>query len=272
MTHSLKKLNDLYLREVKVEIPVPDSPKLDENGNRLMDSEGNVIMESHPPLVFYARKMNPLQHEKAVREVLASQIALKSLHDRPTDPDYELLYEAVDSIEEPVSFIAEVEVLRQRDKMEQELSAEDEWAEENRYQSLIDAWEGEPGYKKEVTENPDPADRSKECNAVWEQMQKFKHQLEARMRDWRIDRIKTLEKLPKEDIRRMVFDVLLQDKISNDWIVEYNTQRMIYGIYDENRERLFETADDVKAAPREAKVLFKDALDRITLNTTEVKF
>lgn len=268
MSHARLQLQELYIKDAKVEVPRPREVKLDENGQPVLDEEGKKVLVDVEPLVFYVRKMNPLQQENAARKAHAAQVHMRNLKDRPDDPDYEVLMEAAREINDKSMFIAEYEVARDKVKAAQELSDEDEWSKDGYYQSLQDAWESE--HKRNWTENK-PEDRSKEAVHVFEEIQRFESQLEDKLKKRRQYRAAELEEKPEEELVQIIFDQLVEQQCNQEWMRAFNVWRMIYGVVDEEKNPLFEDEDDVRSCPIEASRIFKKALDRIQLNITDVK-
>jgi mRNA-degrading endonuclease RelE of RelBE toxin-antitoxin system len=252
VSYARAALQDLYIKEARVEIPRPP------------DEEGN----ERDPIVFYARKMNPLQQESASRKASAAQIHMRRLQSRPDDPDYIVVDDAIDEIEDLSRFIAEVETGRERDKAEQELAEEDEWSKDNYYQSLIDAWT--PERQRDFTENADE-DREPETKKIWAEMKRFENELESLLKQRRTKRMAEVEELPLAEQRKIAFKFLLEQQCNTEWLRVFNIWRIIYGIVDEDKNPVFKDEDDVMSAPAEAQRIFRRALDELSLSVTEVK-
>jgi len=268
MSFARALLQDLYIKEALVEIPRPAEPELDEEGSPVLDDDGNAVMVDQDPIVFYARKMNPLQQESAARRASAAQIHMRRLVFRPDDPDYSIMESAVDEIEDLSMFVARVESNNDTDKMQQELSEEDEWAKDNYYQSLIDAWT--PKMKRDWTENTEE-ERDPESKRIWAELKRFDDILEDKMKSRRTNRAAEVEAKPEEEQRKLVFKILLEQQCNGEWMRVFNLWRQIYGIVDKNKDRVFEDEDDAMSSPIEAQRIFRQALDRITLSVTDVK-
>lgn len=252
MSFARAALQDLFIRDARVEIPRPP------------DEEGNV----QEPIIFYARKMNPLQQEGASRKASAAQIHMRRLQSRPDDEDYIVVDDAVDEIEDLSRFIAEVEVARERDKAEQELAEEDEWSEDNFYQSLIDAWT--PERKRDFSENAEE-DRQPETRKIWADLKRFNDELEALLKQRRTKRMAEVEEMPVAEQRKIAFKFLLEQQCNTEWLRVFNVWRIIHGIVDEEKNPVFETEDDVLSCPAEAQRIFRRALDELAISVTEVK-
>lgn len=252
MSFARAALQDLFITEARVEIPRP----VNEDGTE------------QEPIIFYARKMNPLQQESASRKAAAAQIHLRRLMSRPDDPDYLVLDDAVDEIEDLSRFIAEIESARESDKAQQELSEEDEWAEDNYYQSLIDSWDQEK--KRDFAENAEE-DRQPETRKIWAELQRFNGQLEDLLKARRGKRMAEIEEMPEQAQRELAFKFLLEQQCNSEWLRVFTIWRMIYGIVDENKDPVFETEEDVLSAPAEAQRIFRQALDKVAISVTDVK-
>lgn len=252
MAHARTKLQQLFIREQRVEIPTGE---VDEDGNEEV-------------LVFYARKMNPLQQENARRAADAARVHMQRIADRPDDPDYDVMEAAVDEISDLSMFIAEVEIARDKEKMEQELSEEEEWAQDNYYQSLIDAWTDD--MRRDFAENLDE-DRKPETKKIWAEMKRFNDILQDKIKRRRTNRAAEVEDWPLEKQRYEVLKILLEQQASQEWLRVFNTHRLMYGIVDEDKNRIFESEEDVWSTPAEAQRIFRQAIEEVTLPVTEVK-
>jgi len=267
MSFARTQLQELFIKEARVEIPRPEEPVLDADGNPKLDENENPIMKDPGPIVFYARKMNPLQQESASRMASAAQIHMRRLMFRKDDPDYLIIDEAVNEIDDISMFVALVEISREKDKMEQELSDKEEWAKDNYYQSLIDAW---PACKRDFTENAEE-DRKPETNRLWGELKRFNDELEDISKKRRQNRAAEIDAKPEEEQRRLAFEILLEQQCNTEWMRVFNVWRMIYGIVDEDKNRVFETDDDVMSTPVEAQKIFRRALDELSQSITDVK-
>lgn len=252
MSFARAALQDLFIKEAKVEIPRPP----DEDGNE------------REPIVFYARKMNPMQQESASRKASAAQIHMRRLQSRPDDEDYVVIDDAIDEIEDLSRFIAEVEIARERDKAEQELAEEDEWANDNYYQSLIDAWT--PELKRDFAEN-DEEDRKPETKKIWAELKRFNTELESLLKQRRTRRMAEIEEMPVEEQRKIAFKFLLEQQCNAEWLRVFNVWRIVYGIVDEDKNPVFENEEQVMSAPAEAQRIFRRALDELAISVTDVK-
>lgn len=253
MAVTFKTLRDLY--EIGREVDILD-PKNPEN-----------------PVKVYVRKLTPTQSEVAMRKASAARAMRGRVMEFPDDNEEKiLLFERVEDmggVEEWIGHLVARDIFDIRAKIEQELSEEEEWAQEGYLQSLYDAWND--GLLKEFAEK-DESERSEECTRVWNELRRFADQIEAAVEPARAKLVREYESEPAIVLRNKVAESLLSADKQVEWLRVYRLHQMLFGVQTpDTKEQVFSSIEEVDDLPIEVFRSLIQAVSDISLNVQDVK-
>ena len=207
-----KKLSDLYVvgREAKI-----------------ADGQGNEV-------TVWVQRLSPVEHEAAMRKAGAVRSRrLAEYRDPDSDEHQTTLMELAEyaTKEVLVDLIAIDEIAEKRLSTEAELSAEEEWADDDYLQGLYDLWlgdedEGVEGLKDVYAADPEDT----EAVRVFDELKRFEGQVSKRL-DGEIERL-TADYMAKsqEKLVELAIEKYLERKANEDFINEFETQQLIRAV------------------------------------------
>ena len=218
----------------------------------------------------YIRKLGPVQQQTAVRKANAQRATTSVMSSAEASrEEYEDLLERASGIprEDMIEQLAQAAVAEERSKVEQELSAEEEWIEDGRLQALVDAWEG--GLLADYLKGE--GSRSEESERVFEEMKRFTDVVDktigGRLREEKQD----LSQLSDDELVARMVKAEIEFQASMVWMRTFRMSQILYGVYNTDGERLFRNMEDVETIPAELFAKFSEALESLQIPTTEVK-
>jgi hypothetical protein len=246
-----RRLEDLYIRGRQVVID---------------DGTGD-------PVTVWMQKLNPLEHEKAIRKAGAAKArVLMALRDIDSEEYQEAYSDVVDlgPREALVEYLIADESAKIRDAKETELSFADEWRDENYLQGLRDAWEDPDAPLKDVyATNPD----DEEAHRVFLELKRFADQvaaevdpeIEALKQDW-VD-------APEEDIRKKTLERFIELRAGLAWLREFRRAEVYFGTRDseDHRKYYFASRDQVDGLANEVFFQLSTACQDLMVEPAEGK-
>ncbi len=244
------QLEDMYAQGMDFEIPHPT------------DSESASV-------TVYIRKMNPNQQQRAVRKANAAQIKMKQLAEGDSD-ELLIFQNEIDEMggrDAWIEHLSTIHAAGERAKIEQEVSAEEEWAEEGYLQSMVDLWDDE--MQLDYLKGDDASDETKR---IWEQMQKFSSSVESK--------VEVIQKLKAEDYEQQSDDeiraLLLKDTLNRnsgmEWLRVYRDYQILFGVEDpDSHTKLYENINEVENLPLELYKVFVQGIASMSTPVTELK-
>lgn len=224
----------------------------------------------------WIQKLNQNEHENAYRRAnqkRATFLALrKSLNDEEIlalKGEYEATFSDRDSM---IDYLVNDKIARVMEAREAELAATDEWAKENYYQGLLDAWHDglfESHALGEVEGNVD----YEEAKTVYAEMERFADQLNEKLdaeskRERRDYESWDLQKLDDEVTRK-----LIEAEADSRWLNEYKMCEIYHAVReaDNHRTNYFDSRSEVDEIPLETLLQLLKAYAEISLGLTEGK-
>jgi hypothetical protein len=206
------------------------------------------------PVVVWIQKMNPLEHEKALRKAGAAKAKILMVrHDRDSE-DWQEAYTDVEDTggrAELVEYLITEDVGKAEESAEAELSFADEWSKDNYLQGLRDAWDDPDHPLREVyAENPEDPEASR----VFLELKRFSDQVIARVAPEAERLRRDYEEVPEETVRERATEHLIELRAGLAWIREYRRCEVWLGTRDPDNH-------DAYYFPN------RDAVDRLSYDT-----
>lgn len=251
MTLNRLQIEEMYIQGTDLEVPNPSDP------------EGGYTL--------FIRKMNPNQQQIAVRKANAAQIKMKKLISSQDDPDELLIFEnEVDEIggrEEHIEHISLIHAAGERAKVEQEVSAEDEWSEEGYLQSLVDSWTDEMQADLLKEDDADP-----ETKRIFEEMQRFSESVNTKVEVIQKLKVEELNSLSDGQVRLQILKDTIERAAGMEWLRVFRDYQILYGIEDpSNHERIYAKIEEVQALPLALYKIYVQGITDMSLPVTDLK-
>lgn len=216
----------------------------------------------------YLRKLNPVEHETAMRRANAARSRTLSIKATPESDDYQDLYSTVVDFDREGLFLylVEDEKLARAGAIEAELGADEEWSKDDYLEGLRDAWEDK---LKEVwasnKEEPEAA-------RVWGELNRFNNAVNKQITGVAADFALGLEDRSDEALRQMVLDKFLTVRASLAWLTEYRRCEVWLATREmDKKTRVFKERDEVDDLPLEVYQGLADAYREMATEPTEGK-
>ncbi len=242
-----RRLSDLYILEKKITVD---------------DGEGGVDV--------IIRKLNPVEHESAMRRANAERARVLTLKNFPESDEYRAIYNQVlDLSEQPtlVDYVAGQESAQQMVNIEEELAAEDEWSKDGYLQGLRDAWEG--GLEKKYASDPEDP----EVLRVLEELRRFsglvEKEFEERVKDIRAK----YEHLAVSELQQKVMTQLLEIEGELAWMKEFRRCEVWFSTRDpeDSKKYYFQDREEVSTLSLPVLEQLMTAYRELTVDVTEGK-
>ena len=170
------------------------------------------------PIKLFMKKLGPLTQQKALKKANAARLKENLVMKRDDDDEDKMdVYNDVLEIgerDEWITYLAEMEIAGERQFLEQELSQEDEWAEDDYLQGLLDSWDDEMQAEFDKGEG----NRSEECQQIWDEMTRFNNILESKLKKRRNKAEAELEALDDNELFDKVAKSLSERNASIAWL------------------------------------------------------
>ena len=216
--------------------------------------------EGEEPIEVFIRKLNPVDHERAMRLANSARARTAVNQSDPESEDYQdvmggLLEYTKEAL---VVYLVEEERGGRKAVVEAEIEAEEEWEEKDYLQGLRDV---------DLETCPE-----EEGNRVRAELARFdakvKEELDARILDFEDD----LEGKPVDVLRQMVFDKIYDIRTSMSWLTEYRRCEMWLSTrLPDKRTYYFEDRSEIDDLPLEVFVQLQAAYQDLTVDPTEGK-
>lgn len=221
------------------------------------------------PIKVWVQKLNPVDHEAAVRRSGALRSRVLSLHAGDENPMVEeIRSDAYDLGEDGlVEYLITEDLGKKRMAVEGEFAAEEEWSKNDYLQGLRDAWVDTLAQR--YAENSG----DEEANSCLDELKRFAAAVnasvdshaEAMRRDYSD---KSLEQLIEQAVERM-----LQVRADMAWLSEYRKCEIWLSVRDHanHNEKYFTSREEVDQLTQEVVLILATAYREITLDGTEGK-
>jgi hypothetical protein len=217
----------------------------------------------------FVRKLGPAQQSQAVRMANADRSKLiVSLKDKESER-YLAAYAEALLLERDAKIeqLAQTEIAESRDKIEQEISENSEWADEEYLQSLIDSWEN--GLLEEWLKGE--GNRSEESERVWSEIQRFNEEISKKL-EGHLKRAKaSIEHLEDEELNERVAKAEIEYEASVAWMRTFRLYQIMFGVQTVEREQMFDDIKQVASLPAELFARLVECITELNTPSVEVK-
>lgn len=224
----------------------------------------------------WLQKLNPAEHEKAfiaANSARAVVYALKRQHDLPDEEkskQFLAIETEVDDLSQEksalVDLLAMTKTMDLRLRREQELASEEEWAEGNYYQGLVDAWLD--GLQERFNENPEDP----EAKRVEAELARFSELVDKRVEKERNRVIEELLTRPDNVLRKETIDMLIESQADAVWVNEFRRHQLYYAVRDpETKKRYFDDVEEVFALDPRIEQQLNAFMDELNIDSTTGK-
>lgn len=243
-----RRLEDLYVR-----------------GRELSVDDG-----SGDPVTVWLQKMNPLEHEKAIRKAGAAKAqVLLAQRDHQSEEWQEALTDVSElgGRDVLIEQVIQEEVAKLRESKEAELSFEDEWKKEGYLEGLREAWQS--GLDMKYAEDPEDP----EARRVFLELKRFTDQLDEQLAD-EIDALRRdYDDMPLEQLQDKVVDRVLDMRAGLAWLKEYRRCEVFFSVRDpdDHDKYYFSSRDEVDRLSAEVFRILANAYEELAVPPLEGK-
>lgn len=213
-----------------------------------------TVDDGNGAVTVWLQKLNPMEHEKAVRRANAARVKVLAARRAPDSDDWQEMLADADEVGDRdalIQFVSAEELSKRRESAEAELSFADEWKKDDYLDGLRDLWTDE--------ENPmadqyamDPNDE--EARRVFLELKRFSDQVEEKVAP-HVERLKRdFESVSDDDLRAKVADRMLEMKAGMEWLREFRACEVWFStrepddhkrLYFPDRSTVDQLADEV---------------------------
>jgi hypothetical protein len=246
-----RRLEDLYIRGRQVTVD---------------DGTGD-------PVDVWIQKLNPLEHEKAIRKAGAAKArVLMAMRDHDSEEYQEAYSDVLDLGPKAslVEYLVADESAKVKEAKEAELSFADEWKKDNYLQGLRDAWEdADDPLKDRYARNPE----DEEAHRVFLELKRFADQVEAEVapelerlkRDW--------ADVSDEEAQDKTLERFVELRSGMAWLREFRRMEVFYSTRDpeDHRKYYFASRDQVDGLANEVFFQLSTACQELMVEPAEGK-
>jgi hypothetical protein len=222
----------------------------------------------------WIQKMNPAEHQEAIINANGARavvLSLKKQHDADTPSrEYVSITTDIDDLAADrvnlIDVLALTNMIGYQTRAEAELASEEEWAKDDYYQSLVDAWIGEME-DRYTKNNLDP-----EALRVFDELNRFNDLVEIMVDKHRERTIESLLSKPDDVLYRQAVDMIIEARADSAWIESYKSIQLYFSVKDaQSREKYFESVEECKTLDPRVSALLNAFIDDLVLDPLEGK-
>jgi len=220
------------------------------------------------PVVVYVRKLNSVDHDKAIKRANAARSRVLAVRGTPESDAYDDLMGTARllSREEVVDFLLQEHRQDRLPVIEAEMAAEDEWAKDEYLTGLRDAWEG--GLNDTYAKAPE----DEEAKRVFGEMQRFNKAVAGILDDAVASFEADLDQRSDEDLRREIFDKTLETQGNIAWVQEFRRCEVWLGVREPDKKtRVFVEREEIDELSEEVFATLLRAYSEIGVEPQEGK-
>lgn len=218
----------------------------------------------------YIRKLGPTQQGEAVRMANAERAKVSLVGRDPEDERYIVLKAEVEEMEreDMIEKLAQTKVQEERSKLEQEISEKEEWSNDGYLQSLVDAWEG--GLMESFFRGEDDLNylEGKKC---LDEITRFNEEVGSKLEVQLSAARREIERFSTERLVEKTMEAQFDYEASLAWMRTFRLYQIMFGVHTTDRERMFETIDEVASLPAELFGRIVNCLTDLTTPAADVK-
>jgi hypothetical protein len=220
------------------------------------------------PIVVYVRKLNPIEHETALRNANAARSRTMSVvNDRASDAFNDIYSDMLDlDRESMVAYLSEEERANRAQVVEAQLAQEGEWAEDNYLQGLQDAWSD--GLMEAYAKDPEDED----AKHVFAELRRFTDAVEAEVQAHVDNFIDDLEEVSDDALREQCLSKVINVRANGAWFTEFRRSQIALAVREKDRKtRYFETRSEIDDLPHEVYRRLIEAYQLVSVDPIEGK-
>lgn len=176
-----------------------------------------VVDDGSGAVTVYMKKLNPVDHDKALKRANAERSKIMSIRKSPGSEEYEAQWSAV--LDYDIDDLIEYLVQDFRSQREQvvhaEMAAEEEWSKDSYLDGLEEAWR--EGLDKKYASDPEDPDALRVYNEIDRFEKAVEEEINKEVENKRLD----FKSMGEEKLREEVFDKFLSLQASLAWVSEY---------------------------------------------------
>lgn len=243
----MRRLTDLYVvgKEVKVD-----------------DGHGDVV-------VVWMQKLNPVQHEDAMRKANARRARCLAMKRNPDSPDHQAVMSQVYDldIDSLIDYLVVPEIQKYQMAREEELAAEDEWSNDNYLQGLRDDWN--ISLERAYAENPDDP----EAKRVKDELTRFSEAIHKASEGHEESLRKQFAARPVEELQDKVANQFIEMQADMEWMREFHRFELFYAVRDplHHKKQYFENLEELDLLSSEVLELLNTEYRGLSVDVTEGK-
>lgn len=230
-------------------------------GQEVVIDDGNF-----EPITVWLQKLNPVEHETAMRRASGARARVLS---GKNEEEIEMAQDEAAQITREVwiEYLVSDALGKRISALEAELSAEEEWSENDYLQGLKDVWEAT--LEKALEEDPEDISARK----VQEELDRFRQQLDERIEGERATLVKDFEAKHDEDLERRVVDRLLQTRADLAWLNEFRKCEVWLSTREpeNHRKKYFHSREEVDELAHETLMKIMTAYQSLAVDPLEGK-
>lgn len=210
------------------------------------------------PIVVFVRKLNPIEHETALKRANAVRASLLVDYRNPdSEASRELQAELLDyDRDELVHMLVEEERATHRPVIEAEVEAREDWANEGYLDGLIEAWNDGLSDKHVAgpkdPESPEKDEEYQEALKIHGEMERLLEEVDEEL-DAHIEAYeKDLEELSEDELRKRSEKSRMNMKINSEWFTEFRRCELWLCVKEKDRKtNYFQDRNEIASLPLE---------------------
>jgi len=220
----------------------------------------------------FVQKINQFEHDQCVREANKTKaLVLAKLRLAQDDKDraeYNIRLGTEVTPKGIIDILVTQDVETVRGAKEDEVAAEDKWAEDDYLQGILDSW---PDLEEDYLLNREKA--SEDAQNAYKVMEEYNEEVEAVMESERRRGRKDYQGMSQDELIKELTDRLISLDADTQWIDTYTKQRLVFAVRDpqNHKERLLEDLAELNMLQPQAIAALKDAYAEIVLDGVEGK-
>lgn len=218
------------------------------------------------PVKVWLQKLNPVEHEKAMRRASSARAKILSGKDAA---EQEMAEDEAAEIgrEGWIEYLTTDALSRRVRALEAELAAEEEWSKDKYLQGLRDAWDD--GMQDTLAEDPDDA----EAVRVRDELARFQTALDALIEGERENIRRDYESKDDDDLERRVVERLISTRADLAWLTEFRRCEVWLAVRDpkDHLSYMFDERGDVDRLSQEVLVRLMTAYQELSVDPQEGK-
>lgn len=223
---------------------------------------------SGDPIKVFVRKLNPIDHETAVKHANAARARVMALINDTDSVAYQDIWG--DVLDMPrdmlIAYLAEEERSNRIPVVESEIANDEEWVNDSYLQGLQDAWTG--GLAEKYATNPE----DEEAAHVFQELERFVSTVENEVNGHVDNFIADLETLPDHALRARVMERMIQVRGNAAWFAEFRRCQMWLSVREPDKKtRYFQARSEVDELPIEVSARLAETYQELSIEPTEGK-